>query len=129
MDCSSLGSSVHGILQARTLEWIAISLSMGSSPPMDWTQVSHIAGRVFTVWATWKHSTTDLQSTENWFIFAPELTSFQLSFQYLTKYHLMKRDGINEWINFELLLIGDLYYLSGLNRQMFKIPNTERNRI
>ena len=35
MDCSLLGSSVHGILQARILEWVAISYSRGSSQPRD----------------------------------------------------------------------------------------------
>ena len=46
------GSSVHGILQARILEWVAISFSRGSSRPRYWTQISHIAGRSFTIWAT-----------------------------------------------------------------------------
>ena len=41
-----------GILQARILEWVALPFSRGSSQPKDWTQVSHIAGRFFTVWAT-----------------------------------------------------------------------------
>ena len=50
MDCNPPGSSVHGILQARILEWVAISFSKGSSWPGDWTQVSHIAGRLFTNW-------------------------------------------------------------------------------
>ena len=50
MDCSPPGSSVHGILQARMLEGVAIPFSRGSSPPRDWTQVSHIAGRFFTIW-------------------------------------------------------------------------------
>ena len=54
MDCSPPGSSVHGILQARTLEWSAISFSRGFSWPRDWTQVSCIAGRFFTIWATRK---------------------------------------------------------------------------
>ena len=49
MDCSLLGSSIHGIFQARILEWIAISFSRGSAQPRDQTQVSHIAGRLFTV--------------------------------------------------------------------------------
>ena len=44
--------SVHGILQARILEWIAIPFSRGSSWPSDRTQVSHIIGRFFTIWAT-----------------------------------------------------------------------------
>ena len=52
MDCSPPGSSVHGILQARILEWVAISFSRGSSRPRDQTQVSHIAGRCFKFWAT-----------------------------------------------------------------------------
>ena len=39
-DCSLPGSSVHGILQARILEWVAIPSSSGSSPPRDWTWVS-----------------------------------------------------------------------------------------
>ena len=52
MDCSLSGSSVHGILQARILEWVAIPFSEGSSPPKEQTRVSHIAGRFFTVYAT-----------------------------------------------------------------------------
>ena len=52
MDCSLPGSSVHGIFQARVLEWGAISFSRGSSQPRDPTWVSLIAGRHFTVWAT-----------------------------------------------------------------------------
>ena len=52
MDCSLPGSSVHGIFQARVLEWIAISFSRGSSRPRDPTQVSRIVDRRFTVWAT-----------------------------------------------------------------------------
>ena len=47
MDCSPPGSSVHGVLQARILEWVAISFSRGSSWPRDWTWVSRIAGRFF----------------------------------------------------------------------------------
>ena len=49
MDYSPPGSSVHGILQARILEWVAIPFSRGSSQPRDRTQVSHIAGGFFTV--------------------------------------------------------------------------------
>ena len=50
--CSLPGSSVHGILQARILEWVAVHSSRGSCEPRDRTQVSCIAGRFFTVWAT-----------------------------------------------------------------------------
>ena len=51
MDCSPPGSSVHGIFQARILEWVAIFFSRVSSWPRDGTQVFRIAGRRFTVWA------------------------------------------------------------------------------
>ena len=47
MDCSLPGSSVHGIFQARILEWAAISFSRGSSQPRDRTWVSHLVGRCF----------------------------------------------------------------------------------
>ena len=52
MDCSLPGFSLHGILQARVLGWVAISFSRGSSQPRDRTQVSHIPGRCFNLWAT-----------------------------------------------------------------------------
>ena len=52
MVCSLPGSSLHGILQARVLEWIAISFSRGSSWPRDRTRVSRIPGRRFNLWAT-----------------------------------------------------------------------------
>ena len=57
MDCSLPGSSVSGILQARVLEWVAISSSRGSSWPRDWTLVSYVSciGRqVFTTSTTWE---------------------------------------------------------------------------
>ena len=47
-----LFATVHGTLQARILEWVAIPFSRGSSQPKDRTQVTHIAGRFFTSWAT-----------------------------------------------------------------------------
>ena len=49
MDCSAPGSSVHGILQARILEWAAISFSRGSCQPRDWTCVSCLAGGLFAI--------------------------------------------------------------------------------
>ena len=52
MDCSLPSSSVHGILQARILEWVAIPFSRESSWPRERTQVSWIVGIFFTVWAT-----------------------------------------------------------------------------
>lgn len=55
MDCSPPNSTVHGILQARKLEWVAISFSRGSSWHRNRIQVSCFAGRLFfffTVWVT-----------------------------------------------------------------------------
>ena len=82
MDCSPPGSSsVHGILQARILEWVAISFSKGSSWPRNWTRISCLVGRFFTIWATrealycfcftffffWPQGMWDLSSpTRNW---------------------------------------------------------------
>ena len=54
MDYSPPGSSIHGIFQARILEWVAISFSKGSSPPQDGTRVPWIAGGFFTSWANRK---------------------------------------------------------------------------
>ena len=55
-DCSPPGFSVFGILQARILEWVAISFSRGSSQSRDRTHVSHIAGRRFNLCTTRGHS-------------------------------------------------------------------------
>ena len=52
VDCNPPGYSVHGILQARILELVAMPSQRGSSLPRDQTQVSHIAVRFFTGWAT-----------------------------------------------------------------------------
>ena len=57
MDCT-----LHGTLQARVLEWVAFPFSRGSSKPRDQTQVSCIAGRFFTSWATRKPKNTGVGS-------------------------------------------------------------------
>ena len=61
--------SVHGISQARILEWVAIPFSRGSSQPRDQTWVTCIAGRFFTVWATY---------TSMYFHFYPHLKTHSL---------------------------------------------------
>ena len=61
MDCSLPGSSVHGILQAGILEWVAIPFSRGSSGPVDQTQVSHTAGGFFAVRATREAHLLDIE--------------------------------------------------------------------
>jgi len=55
MDCSPPGSTVHRILQARIVEWIAIPFSRGSSRPRDWTQVSYRSCIVRLVLYHWHH--------------------------------------------------------------------------
>ena len=65
MDCSLQGSSVHGIFQARILEWVAVPSFRGSSQPRDQTQVSCIAGGFFTIWATREILSFDSPQTES----------------------------------------------------------------
>ena len=50
--CNPMGYPVHGILQARILDWVAFSFSRGSSQPRDRTQASLIAGGFYTSWAS-----------------------------------------------------------------------------
>ena len=80
VDCSPPGSSVHEILQARILEWVAISFSRGSSQPRDRTQVFCIAGRRFNLWATRKagqvpHNSESKCNSNLWF---PKILSIVL---------------------------------------------------
>ena len=60
LDCSLPASSVHGILQERILEWVAIPFSGESFWPRGWTQISCIAGGFFVIWATREAPLNDL---------------------------------------------------------------------
>ena len=60
MDCSPLGSSVHGVSQEKTLEWAAIFFSRRSSQPRDRTRVSCIVGGFFTTEPPGKPHRVDL---------------------------------------------------------------------
>ena len=71
MGCCPPGSSVHVIFQARILEWVAMSFSRGSSWPRDQTQISCIAGRLFTVWATKEALGKELQVNNSPWILLP----------------------------------------------------------
>ena len=79
MDCSLPGFSVHGVFQARVVEWVAIYFTRASSWPRDRTQVSCIAGRCFTFWATREAqlSLKSLSSFSLWLHFWP--SSFNLN--------------------------------------------------
>ena len=65
-------SSVHRVVQGRILEWFVIPFSRGSSWPRDWTWVSCIAGRFFTIWATREtlpiHSSNLAGSSNPWYL-------------------------------------------------------------
>ena len=64
--CNPMDYTVHGILQARILKWVAFLFSGGSSQLKDWTQVSCITDRFFTNWATGEvHRENDIQIYED----------------------------------------------------------------
>ena len=63
--CDPMGYTVHGILQARTVEWVAFPSSRGSSQPRERTEVSRIAGGSFTSWATGLPPTTATSDAPN----------------------------------------------------------------
>ena len=71
MDCNLPGSSVHEIFQAIVTEWIAIFFSKKSSWPRDWTQVSHIADRCFTVWASRENLSGQVEAENSLSILGP----------------------------------------------------------
>ena len=70
---------VHEILQARILEWVAFPFSRGSSQPRDQTQVSHIAGRFFTSWATREAKNTGVGSLSPGIIAGGFFTNWAIS--------------------------------------------------
>jgi len=82
--------TVHGILQARILEWVAFPFSRGSSKPRDRTQVSYIAGGFFTCWAT------------------REALSFQRDMQILWEAHL--KELINLFIIYTFITYLPAFY-------------------
>ena len=84
MDCSLPGSSVHGILQARILEWVAIPFSRGSSRPRNQTWISCIANRFFIIWATREALLENKYAPYNiWNIFTVKLFTCLFEIQFL----------------------------------------------
>ena len=82
MDCNPPGSSVLGILQARMLEWVAISSSKESSQPRDWNCVSCISciGRqILYHWATWEAQVYTTEYPVNFYVKRFTLFFFNLS--------------------------------------------------
>ena len=89
--CSVVSNSVHGIFQARILEWVAISFSRGSSPPRDQSQISCIAGRLLTGWAM-----KEVQKSES------ESCSVMYSLRPHGLVHGILQARILEWVAFTL---------------------------
>ena len=99
------GSSVHGILQERILEWVAICFSRESSQPRDRTQVSCIAGRHFNLWATRKAHINEL-SLKNAFKVWIQIQSVEPSSQ-----HTIIMGPCHKSLFFFCLLVGWFYSL------------------
>ena len=76
-DRSLSGSSLYGISQARIMEWGAISFSRGSSQPRNWTRVSCIAGKCFTLWATREQNHDCLWKTNQYDLFSSCTTNLK----------------------------------------------------
>ena len=95
-DCSPLGSSVHGIFQARILEWFSIPFSRESSWPRDWTHVSYVSsigsGGFFTAIATWEAPvwpiTSSNQQGDTQCFLATQISYMALHNQGTTSHHL-----------------------------------------
>ena len=95
MDYGLPGSSVYGIFQARMLEWIAIFSPRESSQPRDWTQVFHIAGRFFTIWATREAQTLGIKKVLPITLGFPGGTSGKES---TCQYRRHKRPRFDPWV-------------------------------
>ena len=99
------GSSVHGILQARILEWVAISFSRGSFQPKNQTQVSHIACRHFKLWAT-KEARINELSLKYAFKVGIQIQSVEPSSQ-----HTIIMGLCHKTLNFFCLLVGFIHFI------------------
>ena len=102
MDCSLIGSSVHGILQARILEWVAILFSRGSSWLRDWARISCIAGRFFAVWATRE---AQYMYTYSWFTSLYIETNTTLLYYILILKNSLVNGRLNNKENRRILLV------------------------
>ena len=110
MDCSLPGFSVHGIFQARVLEWGAISFSRGSSQPRDWPQVSCIAGSCFTLWAT-REYTICIKSIRNQLHYSPIMSIVLVGYLGQLCWTLNKLGLWTHSQNVTCSCVGDLLYI------------------
>ena len=124
MDCSTQVSSVHEILWARILEWVAIPISRGSFGPRDRTRVSHIAGRFFTIWATREaHDYRHLYKHNH------HLYQYHHSHHHHLWYHLYSTEVKNFFlICIQILLYHQLYKLGSITQPIRALfPNLQSN--
>ena len=115
-NCSLPGSSLHGILQARILEWVAISSSRGSSWPRDQTHVFCTGRQILYHWATWEASPCI-------FLYSYWKESAYISEPILFKLWLFK--GQLKHLGKEKIEISILNYLSAL---FFSISTDYKNK-
>ena len=99
--------TVHGISQARILEWVAIPFSMGTSQPRDQTQVSCIAGRFFTSWATREAGHIEIRDKNQWTVTQKTATTY---FQYCVRNQFFGGKGASICRMFLFLLCKYSYY-------------------
>ena len=95
MDCSPPGSSVHGIFQARILEWVAISSPRGSSQTTDWTCISCTGKWILHHWAAWEilwtySSGLKLTTSPEIMIFPTQPSALYVPFLW-KEYHILPR--------------------------------------
>ena len=91
MDCSVPGSSFHGIVQARILEWVAIPFSRGCSSPRDQTHVSCTTDVFFTIWATWEALAVIVQSLSHvQFFVTLWAAAHQASLSFIISWNLLR---------------------------------------
>ena len=114
MDWSPPGSSVKEILQARIPEWVTMPSSRGSSQPREWTQVSCIACKFFTIWAT-KESHIHLHS----YLKCQASLSFTISWSLLKLMFIESVMPFNHFIFFHPLLLPSIFPASGSFLDLF----------
>ena len=129
-DCSPPGCSVHGILQARLLEWVAIPCSRGSSWARDRTQISWIAGRFVTIWATGK-SWQSVWVPMSWRIWDPSKWALILLIQGSPQNSRELTDEFLWFLNFPKILCKILNYVyfenSGMSFRSWNMSVTHPN--
>ena len=121
MNCSPPGTSVIGISQARILEWIAIPYSRRSSQSRAWPQVSWVAGRFFTIWAT--------REAHSYFFGMADTVNALSRFNWNRGYNfttLLGRRNCLEIIESLIRVVVDYYFFPLLSYSPIRQPNAQQ---